>query len=86
MTKVILGLSDDIKWMQQSCRDKVANPSLGLKRLLMVARIAFTDIAAWLGWYWWTTGRFIESTDARERSTFSYAFRPASGLAGGVQL
>jgi len=66
--------------------DKVANRWLGLKLLLMVARIAFADVAAWLGWYWWTRGRFIESTDAHERSTFCYAFRPASGLEGEVQL
>jgi membrane fusion protein, multidrug efflux system len=43
--------------------DKVADPSLGSKRLLLAAGMALIGIAAWAGWYWWTTGRFIESTD-----------------------
>jgi membrane fusion protein, multidrug efflux system len=35
----------------------------GIRLLLVVAGAAFVGAVAWLGWYWWTTGRFIESTD-----------------------
>jgi membrane fusion protein (multidrug efflux system) len=35
----------------------------GKRLLLAVAGAAFAGAVAWLGWYWWTTGRFIESTD-----------------------
>jgi membrane fusion protein, multidrug efflux system len=34
------------------------------KRLLIgVAAVALVGAGAWYGWSWWTTGRFIESTD-----------------------
>jgi membrane fusion protein (multidrug efflux system) len=40
------------------------SPKVSGKRLLLVvAGAAFVGAAVWLGWYWWTTGRFIESTD-----------------------
>jgi membrane fusion protein (multidrug efflux system) len=35
----------------------------GKRLLLVVAGAAFVGAVAWLGWYWWTTGRFLESTD-----------------------
>jgi len=35
----------------------------GSRLLLVVAGAAFVGAAVWFGWYWWTTGRFIESTD-----------------------
>jgi membrane fusion protein (multidrug efflux system) len=35
----------------------------GKQLLLVVAGVAFVGGMAWLGWYWWTTRRFIESTD-----------------------
>jgi membrane fusion protein (multidrug efflux system) len=40
------------------------SPGVSGKRfLLVVAGAAFVGAAAWFGWYWWATGRFIESTD-----------------------
>ena len=40
------------------------SPRVSGKRLLLaVAGAAFVGAAAWFGWYWWTIGRFIESTD-----------------------
>jgi len=44
----------------------IARRSQGVSRkrlLLVVAGAAFVGAVAWFGWYWWTTGRFIESTD-----------------------
>jgi membrane fusion protein (multidrug efflux system) len=35
----------------------------GKRLLLVVAGAAFVGAVAWFGWYWWTIGRFIESTD-----------------------
>ena len=35
----------------------------GKRLLLVVAGAAFVGAVAWLGWYWWTIGRFIELTD-----------------------
>jgi membrane fusion protein (multidrug efflux system) len=35
----------------------------GKRLLLIIAGAAFVSAVAWFGWYWWTTGRFIESTD-----------------------
>ncbi|MBV8178373.1 MAG: HlyD family secretion protein [Mycobacterium sp.] len=46
--------------------DDIASRSQGVvgKHLLLaVAGAAFVSAAAWFGWYWWTTGRFVESTD-----------------------
>jgi len=46
--------------------DNIARRSQGVsgKRLLLVvAGATLVGAVAWLGWYWWTTGRFIESTD-----------------------
>ena len=37
--------------------------SLGKLILLAAACAACFSAAAWFGWYWWTDGRFIESTD-----------------------
>src|SRR5215472_564888 len=40
------------------------SPRVLWKRLLLVvAGAAFIGALAWFGRYWWTTGRFIESTD-----------------------
>jgi membrane fusion protein, multidrug efflux system len=39
-------------------------PGLSRKHVLLIAvGAAFVGAAVWLGWYWWTKGRFIESTD-----------------------
>jgi membrane fusion protein (multidrug efflux system) len=35
----------------------------GKRLLLVVAGAAFVGATVWFGWYWWTAGRFIESTD-----------------------
>jgi membrane fusion protein (multidrug efflux system) len=46
--------------------DDLARRSQGWsgKRLLLVAAAAgFLGAVAWFGWYWWTTGRFMESTN-----------------------
>jgi membrane fusion protein (multidrug efflux system) len=37
--------------------------SSGKLILLAAACAACFSAAAWFGWYWWTDGRFIESTD-----------------------
>jgi membrane fusion protein (multidrug efflux system) len=40
------------------------SPGVSGKRLLLVvAGAAFVGATVWFGWYWWTAGRFIESTD-----------------------
>jgi membrane fusion protein, multidrug efflux system len=40
------------------------SPGLSGKLMLWAAACtAFITVAVWFGWYWWTNGRFIESTD-----------------------
>src|SRR6516165_10526014 len=46
--------------------DDIARRSQGVsgKRLLLVvAGATLVGAVAWLGWYWWTTGRFVQWTD-----------------------
>jgi membrane fusion protein (multidrug efflux system) len=47
-------------------RGDVAKPSarsIGRALLPVAAGAVFIGAAAWFGWSWWTTGRFVESTD-----------------------
>ncbi len=44
----------------------IARPSLGLSRkrvALFALGVVLAGGMVWFGWYWWTTGRFTESTD-----------------------
>jgi len=46
--------------------DDIASRSQGVWRrrlLLAFAGAAFVSAAAWFGWYWWTTGGFVQWTD-----------------------